>query len=67
MTPHAAARAVTARHPHPPVMCGLQAEEMAARVAAARQRHVQLTERLLAVARHADALEGRFASWKGMG
>jgi hypothetical protein len=48
-------------------MCGLQAEEMAARVAAARQRHVQLTERLLAVARHADALEGRFASWKGMG
>jgi hypothetical protein len=43
-----------------------QVIEVAARVAAARQKHVELSDRLLAVARHADGLEGRLANFQGM-
>eukprot|EP00878_Enallax_costatus_P003171 GHUV01003371.1.p1 GENE.GHUV01003371.1~~GHUV01003371.1.p1 ORF type:complete len:463 (+),score=140.84 GHUV01003371.1:198-1586(+) len=43
-----------------------QATEIASRVAAARQKHVELSNRLLAVARHVDALEGRLANFVGI-
>lgn len=43
-----------------------QAGDVAARVAAARRAHVELSGRLLAVARHVDGLEGRLASYMGV-
>lgn len=43
-----------------------QATEVAARVAEARTKHVELSNRLLAVARHVDGLEGRLASYMGI-
>jgi len=43
-----------------------QVIEVAARVSAARQRHVELSDRLLAVARQVDALEGRRGNFSGM-
>lgn len=43
-----------------------QTTEIALRVSAAREKHLELSNRLLAVARHVDALEGRLASYMGM-
>lgn len=43
-----------------------QATEVASRVAAAREKHLELSNRLLAVARHVDALEGRLANFVGI-
>jgi hypothetical protein len=37
-----------------------------ARVARAREQHMELSNRLLAVARHVDGLEGRIASFMGL-
>lgn len=42
-------------------------KELAGRVAAMRERHLELSTRLLALARHAYALDARFALFIGRG
>lgn len=44
-----------------------QVKELAARVSALRERHLEQTTRLLALARYVTALEGRFALYSGRG
>jgi hypothetical protein len=45
----------------------LQVKELAGRVAAMRERHLEQTTRLLALARYVAGLEGRFVSVTGRG
>lgn len=46
---------------------GAQVKELAGRVAAMRERHLEQTTRLLALARYVAGLEGRFVSVTGRG